>query len=263
MTNAIQNSIAELVQIVAELRNPVSGCPWDIEQTHVSLIPYAIEEAHEVANAIRLEDDTNLCEELGDLLLQVVLHAQLASDRNSFCLTDVIQGISKKLIRRHPHVFDTSKTFSKEEIKKNWEAIKKAEHPELNSKTPFTDRVRKKIRSQPAIAGSMYISQKVASLGFEWSSIKKVWEKVDEEIKELKEALDKKNYCHAEVELGDTLFTLINIARWYKLNPEEGLTEANIKFLNRFSYIESALKGNLDNQSIHTLENLWEEAKNI
>ncbi len=259
--NPISTAITDLVSIVEQLRDPINGCPWDKEQTHTSLIPYVLEEAHEVADAIRQGDDKNLNEELGDLLLQVVLHSQIASEGKRFSLKEVAQGINRKLIRRHPHVFGKVSIKSNEKIKESWEEIKISEKPLPDSKSPLSDRIRNKIRSQPSLTGAMYISQKASQVGFEWDSFDDVWKQLNEELEELKEALTKKNYTHAEEELGDVLFTLINIARWCKMNPDEGLRSTNSKFLDRFSYMEAALNGQLIGQPLNKLEELWEAAK--
>tara|TARA_B100000700_G_scaffold322690_1_gene424798 strand:- start:137 stop:955 length:819 start_codon:yes stop_codon:yes gene_type:complete len=256
-----EGSLSRLIKIVSQLRDPQNGCPWDLEQTHKSLIPYVLEEAHEVADAIREQNNDHLIEELGDLLLQVVLHAQIASEENSFNLDDVIQRISKKLVRRHPHVFRNQKLNTREEVNIQWEKIKSTESKTNNSSSPISDHLRKKSISQPAIAGSMVISKKVAKLGFEWKTANELWDKFYEEINELKEEIKNKNSIKAERELGDVLFTLINIGRWYQISPEEGLAGTNKKFLERFAYMESKLGADLSNQSIEELESFWKEAK--
>tara|TARA_Y100001968_G_scaffold33800_1_gene25980 strand:+ start:4658 stop:5473 length:816 start_codon:yes stop_codon:yes gene_type:complete len=265
MNNTIQTttpgSISQLIQIVSQLRDRENGCPWDVKQTHKSLIPYVLEEAHEVADAIREENDEHLIEELGDLLLQIVLHAQIASEENRFDLADIVKNISEKLIRRHPHVFTNQKLNSPEEVNMQWEEIKLSEDSPNNSTTPITDRMKKKSRSQTAIAGSMLISKKVAQIGFEWENANELWEKFYEEINELKQEIKNNNLVDAETELGDVFFTLVNIGRWYKLDPEEGLVKTNKKFLERFAYMETKTEGELINQSIETLESMWEESK--
>ena len=256
-------SISKLIKVVEQLRDPKDGCPWDLEQTHNSLIPFVLEEAHEVADAIRQNDDKNLCEELGDLLLQVVLHAQIANEEQRFDLTDIAEGITQKLIRRHPHVFLQKTDPNSKEVERSWEDIKRSERINNKNNHQFIDNLKEKIRPQPAAFGSMYISKKVAKLGFEWKNVEDIWNKLDEEINEFKLALKKSNKINTQEELGDIIFTIINIARWYKLNPEEALEVTNKKFLKRFSYIESTLKGNLENQPIEKLESLWEEAKKL
>ena len=191
--------------------------------------------ANEVADAIRHGDDDHLCEELGDLLLQVVLHAQIANESQRFNLAQVADGIRAKLIRRHPHVFGGEP--------RSWDAIKAEEQAqnETASTSPLSDLLANKVRGQPALAGAMTISKKAANAGFEWDNLGGVWEKVCEELAELQEAIASGDTQHAQEELGDVLFTLVNVARWCGINPEEGLAGTNQRFLDRFSRVESAL----------------------
>ena len=262
---ATTEALNELISVVAQLRNPEGGCPWDLEQTHASLVPYVLEEAHEVADAIRHGDDAHLKEELGDLLLQVVLHAQIAQEGERFDLADIAAGISEKLIRRHPHVFAGAEAADSAAVKANWEAIKAAEKaadPAGDpSASPLSDRLSGKVRGQPALAGAMTISKKAAAAGFEWDDMAGVWEKVHEELDELKEAVASGNKAHAQEELGDVLFTLVNVARWCGIDPEAGLAGTNRRFLDRFSRVEAALGGDLQGRSIRELEGLWQQAK--
>jgi XTP/dITP diphosphohydrolase len=251
--------------VVAQLRDPQGGCPWDLEQTHASLVPYVLEEAHEVADAIRHGDDRHLAEELGDLLLQVVLHAQIGSESGRFSLGEIAAGISAKLIRRHPHVFAGAEAADSAAVKASWEAIKTAERTEREgesaSSSPLSDRLARKVRGQGALAGAMTISKKAAAAGFEWDAMAGVWEKVHEELDELKQAVASGDRAHAEEELGDLLFTLVNVARWCGIEPETGLAGTNRRFLDRFSRVEAALGGNLQGRSISELEGLWRQAK--
>ena len=247
-------ALAELIAVVARLRDPEGGCPWDLAQTHASLVPYVLEEAHEVADAIRSGDDQHLLEELGDLLLQVVLHAQLASEAGSFDLAQIAAGISAKLVRRHPHVFGGGEPAS-------WEEIKAAERRQAPSTSPLSDRLAGKVRGQPALAGAMTISKQAAAAGFEWDDMAGVWAKVHEELDELKEAVASGDRHHAQEELGDVLFTLVNVARWCGIEPEAGLAGTNRRFLDRFSRVETALDGDLKGRSIGELESLWQQAK--
>ena len=264
---ATQAALAELVAVVGRLRDPESGCPWDLEQTHASLVPYVLEEAHEVADAIRHGDDRHLAEELGDLLLQVVLHAQIASEEGRFDLAQVVEGISAKLIRRHPHVFGQAEAANSAAVKQHWEAIKAQEQASRSgpaatlSASPLSDKLAGKVRGQPALAGAMTISKKAAAAGFEWNDMAGVWEKVHEELEELKEAVANGNKAHAQEELGDVLFTLVNVARWCGIDPEAGLAGTNRRFLDRFSRVEAALGGELQGRSILELEDLWRQAK--
>lgn len=262
-------ALEELIAVVARLRDPEGGCPWDLEQTHASLVPYVLEEAHEVADAIRHGDDTHLKEELGDLLLQVVLHGQIAQEEGRFDLAQIAAGISAKLVRRHPHVFGDAEAANSAAVKQHWEAIKAAERAEqaeaqasaAPSASPLSDRLAGKVRGQPALAGAMTISRKAAAAGFEWDDMAGVWEKVHEELDELKEAVASGNKAHAQEELGDVLFTLVNVARWCGIDPEAGLAGTNHRFLDRFSRVEAALGGDLQGRSIRELEGLWQQAK--
>ena len=267
-------ALSELIAVVARLRDPEGGCPWDLEQTHASLVPYVLEEAHEVADAIRHGDDRHLAEELGDLLLQVVLHAQIASEEGRFDLADIARRISAKLVRRHPHVFGDAEAADSAAVKAHWEAIKQAEQEAPRdgqdaaaapSASPLSDRLTGKVRGQPALAGAMTISRKAAAAGFEWDDMAGVWEKVHEELDELKEAVAEAqasgDKAHAQEELGDVLFTLVNVARWCGIDPEAGLAGTNHRFLDRFSRVEAALGGDLQGRSIRELEGLWQQAK--
>jgi len=278
-------ALEELLATVATLRDPERGCPWDLEQTHASLIPFVLEEAHEVADAIRQGDDRHLEEELGDLLLQVLLHARIASETGRFSLASVARGLHGKLVRRHPHVFDASGTAASAvpstlrpgrgqggdsaAVKRSWEAIKAAEQavsaaddPSAPpSVSPLSDRLSGKVRGQPALAGAMTISKTAAAAGFEWDDLAGVWGKVHEELDELKEALASGDRAHAQEELGDVLFTLVNVARWCGLDPEEGLAGTNRRFLDRFRRVEAALGGNLQGRSLAELEVFWRQAK--
>ena len=264
-------ALAELKAVVARLRDPDGGCPWDLEQTHASLVPYVLEEAHEVADAIRHGNDQHLSEELGDLLLQVVLHAQIASEAGRFDLAEISRGISSKLVRRHPHVFAGGEAADSAAVKEVWEAIKGQEQDEREaastesaapaSASPLSDRLASKVRGQPALAGAMTISKKAAAAGFEWDTMAGVWDKVHEELDELKEAVASGNQAHAQEELGDLLFTLVNVARWCGIEPEAGLAGTNRRFLDRFSRVEAALGGELGGRSIGELESLWQQAK--
>ena len=260
-----QDSLRRLENLVARLRDPAEGCPWDLEQTHQSLTPYVLEEAHEVADAIRHGDDQHLKEELGDLLLQVVLHARIAEEDNRFDLNAVAAGISEKLIRRHPHVFADAEARDSAAVRISWEAIKAQERAGAKaaavSASPLSDQLTNKVRGQPALSAAMTISRKAAKAGFEWEDIAGVWSKVNEELEELKDAICSGDKAHAQEELGDVLFTLVNVARWCEISPEEGLAGTNQRFLDRFSRVEAALDGDLQGQSIQTLEGLWQQAK--
>lgn len=251
--NANASAIDQLLAVVARLRNPQGGCPWDLAQTHSSLVPYVLEEAHEVADALRRNDDAAISEELGDLLLQVVLHAQLGEERGAFNLEQIAAGISAKLVRRHPHVFGGEL--------RSWEEIKQEEQASRGEDQSLSAQLSRKQRGLSPLAGSMAISKRAAAAGFEWQNLNGVWAKVEEELAELKEAVASGNRAHAETELGDLLFTLVNVARWLELDPEAGLAGTNQRFLERFALVEAALGGDLQGRTIDELEGLWQQAK--
>jgi XTP/dITP diphosphohydrolase len=258
------DALAEVIAVVDRLRDPDGGCPWDLEQTHASLIPFVLEEAHEVADAIRHGDDRHLQEELGDLLLQVLLHARIAAEAGRFDLEAVARGLGAKLVRRHPHVFGDAEAADSAAVRVHWEAIKEQERAAQvagASASPLSDRLAGKVRGQPSLAGAMAISRKAAAAGFEWDDLAGVWGKVHEELDELKEAVASGDRAHAQEELGDVLFTLVNVARWCDLDPEEGLAGTNRRFLERFGRVEAALGGDLTGRSLAELEALWRQAK--
>ena len=261
MAESTGAALQKLIDVVARLRDPQNGCPWDLEQTHRSLVPFVLEEAHEVADAIRSDD--HIKEELGDLLLQVVLHAQIAHEDQRFDLEQIARGISDKLIRRHPHVFGEGQACDSEAVRRSWDEIKAQEQAIAlaGSSSPLSDHLANKVRGQPALSGSMTISRKAAKAGFEWDSLNGVWSKVDEELAELRDAIASGDTRHAQAELGDVLFTLVNVARWCGIDPEEGLAGTNQRFLDRFSRVEAALQGDLRGRSLDELEALWRQAK--
>lgn len=255
---AIQN----LIEVVAKLRSPEGGCPWDLQQTPESLTPYVIEEAYEVVNAIKSGDQKAIAEELGDLLLQVILQAQIASEESQFSLTEVAQGISDKLIRRHPHVFANVEVEGVEDVHRNWEQIKAAEKGENPQLTQLlSHKLSRYARNLPPLMGSMKMSNKAATAGFEWENVEGVWEKFEEELAEFKDALKTDDLGHQEAELGDVLFTLVNIARWYELDPSDALSGTNQRFIKRLSKMEAFAERPLTDYTLDELEALWQQAK--
>jgi XTP/dITP diphosphohydrolase len=263
MTEAsVLQALQQLIEVVAQLRSPQGGCPWDLEQTPQTLIPYVIEEAYEVVDAIRSEDKDAIAEELGDLLLQVVLQAQIASETDQFTLKEVAQGITQKLIRRHPHVFADVKVQNAAEVHQNWQQIKAAEKGETTAEANVLSRkLTRYARTLPPLMGGMKISQKAAAAGFEWENVEGVWDKFNEELAEFKEALEQNDKAEQEAELGDLLFTLINIARWYDLDPSEALHGTNDRFIQRLSKMESVADRPLSDYTLDELETLWQQAK--
>ena len=255
---ALQN----LIEVVAQLRSPEGGCPWDLAQTPQTLIPYIIEEAYEAVDAISSQDREAIAEELGDLLLQVVLQAQIASEYGHFDLAEIAQGITDKLVRRHPHVFSDVQLNSAEEVRQNWEEIKAQEKGEtLDERNLLSRKCDRYARSLPPLMAGMKISKKAAAAGFEWENAEGVWSKFTEELAELKEALDTEDKEHQQAELGDLLFTIINIARWYKLDPSAALQGTNKRFIQRISLMEKYAEQPLTNYKINELEALWQQAK--
>lgn len=261
-SQSVLDALKRLIEVVAQLRSPQGGCPWDLAQTPKTLIPYVIEEAYEVVDAIQGGDKQAIAEELGDLLLQVVLQTQIATEHQDFTLEEVANGITEKLIRRHPHVFGDKKVNSAAEVNQNWEQIKAVEKGETPEQANLLSRKLKRYaRSLPPLMAGMKISQKAASAGFEWEDIQGVWSKFDEEMSEFKEALAIGDKIHQEEELGDLLFTIINIARWYGLNPFDGLQGTNNRFIQRLTVMEKFATRPLTDYDISELESLWQQAK--
>ncbi len=259
---SVLNALQDLIEVVAKLRDPEKGCPWDLEQTAESLIPYIVEEAYEVVDAIQSQEQNAIAEELGDLLLQVVLQAQIAQENNYFSLEEVAKGITEKLIRRHPHVFGNIKVNDAEEVSKNWEEIKAKEKGETPEQAQLlSNKLRRYARSLPPLTSAMKISTKAAASGFEWENIEGVWDKFNEELDEFKEALAGNDKVHQQEELGDLLFTIINLARWYGLEPNEALQGTNKRFIQRLSLMESLADKPLNTYTIEQLETLWQQAK--
>lgn len=254
-------ALHELISVVARLRSPDGGCPWDLAQTPQSLIPYVIEEAYEVVDAIQGGDDAAMAEELGDLLLQVVLQAQIAGESERFDLEGVARGISQKLIRRHPHVFGDLSVAGVDEVRENWEAIKAKEKGEVCVQHQLSEQLGRYSRTLPPLMGAMKISQKAAQVGFEWESIDGVWAKFYEELGEFQEALAGETPARQEAELGDLLFAVIQLARWNNLDPSAALQGTNRRFVHRLQKMEAVLDRPLSDYSLDELESLWQQAK--
>jgi XTP/dITP diphosphohydrolase len=255
-------SLQRLIEVVAQLRSPDGGCPWDLEQTAETLIPYVLEEAYEVVDAIRLGDGEVIADELGDLLLQVVLQAQIASESGAFDLGRVADGITEKLIRRHPHVFEGVRVDGVEEVRRNWEEIKGQEGAEKS----VAERLGRYGRSLPPMVAAMKISRRAAEVGFEWESVEGVWAKFEEELAEFRVAIREESKENQQGELGDLLFTIVNLARWYGLDADEGLRGMNERFVRRFELVEGAIAQagdgrGLADYSLEELELFWREAK--
>jgi ATP diphosphatase len=255
-------NINKLLEVMAALRHPETGCPWDREQDFASIVPYTIEEAYEVADAIDRDDMIDLREELGDLLLQVVYHSQMASEAGHFSFDDVAASISTKLMRRHPHVFAAAAAGTAAELHKAWEEHKAAERAAqgkdgghlLDCITP----------TLPALTLAAKTSKKAASVGFDWDNAGQVLEKVHEELDELVEAEEAGDQAEIEEELGDLLLAVTNLARHLKVNPEEALRKANKKFTGRFNKLEDSLASSNEkwaDLSLEELEARWQKIK--
>lgn len=261
MTQSAEQATSRLLEIMRRLRDPEQGCPWDVEQTFASIAPYTIEEAYEVVEAIARADMNDLCEELGDLLLQVVFHAQMAQEQQLFNFTDVAKAISEKLIRRHPHVFaQEAQAISSEEVSAQWERIKAAEKP---AATSLLDGVGS---GMPAIVRALKLQRKAAKVGFDWNDPKAVLAKLREEIDEIEAAIEAGESARdeQEAELGDVLFCVVNLARHLHLDCDTALRRTNKKFIDRFRYIEDKQKSSGEDWTaldLETLESWWHEAK--
>jgi XTP/dITP diphosphohydrolase len=256
------NALQRLVEVVAQLRSPETGCPWDLAQTPETLIPYVIEEAYETVDAIQSGVPAAVREELGDLLLQVVLQAQIASEAGDFSLTEVADSISEKLIRRHPHVFADVQVESMDDVHRNWEQIKALEKGEDPDRIPpLSQKLKRYARSLPPLMAGMKISQKAAAEGFEWETVEGVWAKFQEELGEFQEALTTPDKEHQQAELGDLLFTIINLARWHDLDPSAALQGTNQRFIQRLEQMEAVADRSLSAYTLEELEQLWQQAK--
>ncbi|TPJ31398.1 nucleoside triphosphate pyrophosphohydrolase [Mesorhizobium sp. B2-7-2] len=265
--------ISRLIEIMAALRAPKTGCPWDIEQNFATIAPYTIEEAYEVADAIARGDLGDLRDELGDLLLQVVYHAQMAEEIGEFAFGDVVEAITTKMIRRHPHVFGDERARSAGMAKGMWEKIKAVEKaekrdariargldPEDHGKG-FLDSVPVAL---PALTRALKLQEKAARVGFDWSEAAPILDKIEEEIGELREALATGDAAPIKDEFGDMLFAVVNLGRHLKLDSEAALSGTNEKFRSRFHYVEQALEASgksLEKATLDEMEALWQQAK--
>ncbi len=249
-----KNSMEKLLKVMKQLR---SECPWDAKQTHETLKPYLLEEAYEVLETIDQQKWDKLASELGDLLLQVVFHSQLASEKEYFNFDDVTRLITEKLIQRHPHVFGDKSVHSAEEVQNNWEHIKHTQEkrPSILSGIP---------KFMPALLQAQRLQEKAATVGFEWDTIEQVLDKIEEELEEFKEAFHQKNKNNLFNEFGDLLFSLVNLSRYLKINSEDSLRKTSNKFIHRFSHIEKQYGNNpsaMRDASLEELDSYWNEAK--
>jgi ATP diphosphatase len=263
--------ISRLIEIMAQLRTPVTGCPWDLEQTFATIAPYTIEEAYEVADAIARGDFDDLRDELGDLLLQVVYHAQMAAEEKAFAFGDVVEAITTKMIRRHPHVFaDKDGNIQPAGVKSQWERIKAEEKAERAARRPQNETdahstlLSSVKASLPALTRAMKLQQQASTIGFDWNDPRAVLNKIREEADEIEAALDRKDAEELAEETGDLLFAVVNLARHAQADPEMALRRANAKFERRFAYIERALASRgrqFGEATLDEMDELWNEAK--
>ncbi len=251
-------SLDPVVDVMARLRSP-GGCVWDLEQNHRSLRRYIVEEVYEVLEAIDFADGDKLCEELGDLLLQIVFHARIAEEAGEFSMQDVVDRVTEKMVRRHPHVFGEISVRDAAEVIVNWEKIKRREHP--GERPSVLDGVPKDL---PGLMRAYKLQAKAAKVGFDWNSAAPVWDKIYEELAELKEAAAGGDPAAIESELGDVLFSIVNLARFFDTEPETALNVTNNKFVRRFAYIEARIKEQgrkWKDFTLEELDTLWNEAK--
>jgi len=250
-------AFARLVEIMARLRAP-GGCPWDREQSFDTIKPYLLEETYEVIDAIDARDWEALSEELGDLLLQPVFFAQMASEEGKFDIADSLEAINSKLIRRHPHVFAEGDARTADDVKRRWDEIKAEEKPKTTGLLAGVS------RSTPALVEAQQIASRAAGAGFDWPNVEQVIDKLHEELAELDAARKSESADDVEGEIGDLLFVLVNIARFLKVDPEQALRKTNAKFRRRFAHVEAGLEERgktLRETNVDEMESLWQEAK--
>jgi len=266
--------ISRLIEIMAALRNPETGCPWDIVQTFESIKPYTIEEAYEVSDAIERRDMDDLCDELGDLLLQVVFHARMAEEAGDFSFGDVVEAITSKMIRRHPHVFAVSDAATPGAVKLQWDQIKTEEkrlRAECRTRRgleadPNGGHLGSVQRSFPALTEALKLQERAAKVGFDWSTAEPILDKIEEEIGELRVALKDGDPGKVRDELGDLIFAVVNVGRHVDADPEQALRGTNTKFRRRFGHIERTLEAEgetLQAATLERMEELWQAAKAI
>lgn len=254
--------LEKFAEIIAKLRDPNGGCPWDLEQTYQTMPPHILEEAYEVVEAINQDDRKELKEELGDLLMQVVFLSQLAQEEGAFTLDDVIDDITDKIIRRHPHVFGEIKAENSDEVLKNWENIKQQERYQ-KEQFSILDNVPIAL---PSLLRAAKLQKRCAKVGFDWSELEPTIQKVEEELQEVRDEVSKQpqNPQAIEEEIGDLLFASVNVARHLKLNPEEALRKANLKFERRFRQVEQSILASgrqLEQVSLAEMDLIWDQVK--
>ena len=254
------NSLSKLIKITDTLMGE-DGCPWDKVQTRESLKPYLVEETYEVLDALDANDPEKIKDELGDLLYQILFHSKISSLKGEFDFRDVIDNLSEKMVRRHPHVFKEGELNTPDQVVKQWEEIKRNEKNQANQKS-ILDNIPKNL---PSLLREQKLQKKSAKEGFDWDQINDVFDKLDEEIAEFKEAVLKKKSADIQNEIGDIIFVITNIAKYYKIDAEEALRSTNNKFIKRFQYIEQKIEAKgktLKDSPLEEMERYWQEAKN-
>lgn len=251
--------IDKLLQVMRALRDKQGGCPWDLQQTYASILPFTIEEVYEVAEAIENNDFESLRDELGDLLFQVVFYAQIGQEEGRFDFQQIVDSVSKKLVRRHPHVFSETSFEDEEQMNLAWEQQKHSERRQKNHQASVLDDIPK---SLPELKRAQKIQKRVAKVGFDWPDVAPVWDKISEETQEVKQAAESGNEAHLEEELGDLLFAVVNLTRHYGVDADIALRKANHKFTKRFQKVESSCDKPMQEYSLQELETRWQTAKN-
>ena len=254
-------SFKNLISNVKSLKDKTWGCPWQKIQSHRSLIPFLHEESSEFTDAIYEKNTDNICEELGDLLLQIMLHAEIGYEEKEFELNDVIKNLNKKIINRHPYIFKKKEKVSLEKSQQLWEDIKNVEKQAPHEETSISRNLNLKIKNLPPSVGTNRITNVVKEYGFKWESTNQIFEKLEEEINELKEAIKSKKESNIKDEFGDVYFTIINLSNFLKINPDSALQKTNKKFLERFSIIEHHAGDNIRKQTPKDFQRLWQVAK--
>ena len=252
------DSIQKLLEVIKALRHPQTGCPWDLKQDFASIAPYTVEEAYEVADAIERGDMQDLRKELGDLLFQVVFHAQLAEELGAFDFESVVEGLTRKMVRRHPHVFGTEEEIESGQAVGAWEQIKAEERAATGGTRSAMDGVAAAL---PALKRAQKLGKRASSTGFDWPDTRGVRAKIDEELVELSAAEASGNQGHMREELGDVLFSVVNLARKLDIDPEDALTAANRKFERRFRHLEDNAGCDLGELDLNAMEALWKASK--
>ncbi len=255
------NSFKNLIFNIKALKDKTWGCPWQKIQSHISLIPFLYEESNEFIDAIYEKNADNMCEELGDLLLQVMLHAEIGYEEKEFTLNNVIKNLNKKIINRHPYIFNKKEKVSLKKSQQIWVNIKNLEKEAPHMKSSISRNLNLKIKNLPPTVGTGKITNVVKEHGFKWESTDEIFKKLEEEIDELKEAIKSKNDSEIKNEFGDIYFTLLNLSNFLKINPESALQKTNMKFLDRFSIVEEHAGDNIKKQTPKDFQRLWQIAK--